>query len=128
MEGAVPVVLVVDDDAAVRRFLVRALMLRGLRVRDFESGAELLAYAAECTEPVGLLVSDLRMPGFTGFEVASAARRRWPALPVLLVSGSHSETDGTITEPGPTRFMAKPFAYADLLWHVDTLLGEAGAH
>jgi DNA-binding NtrC family response regulator len=126
MDEAVPVVLVVEDNPSVRRFFVRALMLRGLRVRDFESGPEVLAYVAESTEPVQLLVTDVVLPGMNGFDVASAVRRRWPALPVLIVSGSHRLVDGQITEPGPTRFMAKPFAYADLLWHVDTLLSDAG--
>ncbi len=126
MHDAVPVVLVVEDNPAVRRFLVRALMLRGLRVRDFESGAEVMAYAGEATETVCLLVTDVVMPGMNGFAVASALRRRWPGLPVLLISGSHRLSDGILTEGGPTRHLAKPFAYADLLWHVDTLLGDAG--
>jgi CheY-like chemotaxis protein len=128
MDDAVPVVLVVEDNASVRRFLVRALMLRGLRVRDFESGAEVLAYAAEATERVRLLVTDIVMPGMHGFDVASALRRRWPELPVLLLSGSHRPSDGTITETGPTRYLAKPFAYADLLWQVDALLDASGDH
>lgn len=126
MDDAVPVVLVVDDNASVRRFLVRALMLRGLRVRDFESGAEVLAYAADATEPVQLLITDIVMPGMYGYEVASAVRRRWPELPVLLLSGSHRASDGLITEAGPTRYLAKPFAYADLLEQLDTLLGASG--
>ena len=128
MDDAVPVVLVVDDDPAVRRFLVRALILRGLRVRDFESGPEVLAYASEASETVRLLITDVVMAGMDGFEVASALRRRWTGLPVLLVSGSHRLSDGVITEAGPTRFMAKPFAYADLLWQVETLLGGASGH
>ncbi len=125
MDDAIPVVLVVDDNPAVRRFLVRALMLRGLRVRDFESGAEVLAYAAEAPEVPRLLVTDVRMPGMNGFEVASALRRRWPGLPVLVVSASHRLSDGRIPESGPIRLLAKPFAYADLLWHVETLLADA---
>jgi DNA-binding NtrC family response regulator len=128
MDDAVPVVLVVEDNPSVRRFLVRALMLRGLRVRDFESGAEVQAYAAECTEPVRLLVTDVVMPGMSGFDVADLMRRRWPGLPVLLISGSHRLKDGRLTEPGHTRMLAKPFAYADLLRQVDDLLGAPGEH
>lgn len=127
MQDAVPVVLVVEDNPAVRRFLIRALMLRGVRVRDFESGAEVLAYAAEATEPPSLLVTDVVMPSMDGFAVVSALRRQWPALPALLISGSHTLGDGVIPEPGPTRHLAKPFAYGDLLWSVDVLLGESGA-
>jgi two-component system KDP operon response regulator KdpE len=128
MHDATPVVLVVEDNPAVRRFLVRALKLRGLRVRDFASGAEVLAYAAEATEPARLLITDVVMPGMDGFAVTSALRRRWPALPVLVVSGSHLLSDGTVTEAGPTRYLHKPFAYGDLLQVVEALLGEAGAH
>jgi len=126
MREAVPVVLVVEDDPAVRRFLVRALMLRGLRVRDFESGAEVLAYAAEATEAVRLLVTDVVMPGLSGFRVVNALRQRWPALPVLMLSGSHRLADGTISEHGPTQMLAKPFTFAVFLRQVDQLLGESG--
>jgi CheY-like chemotaxis protein len=123
MDDMTPVVLVVDDNASVRRFLVRALLLRGLHVRDFDSGAEVLAYAAESTARVRLLVTDIVMPGMHGFDVASALRRRWPELPVLLLSGSHRPSDGILTESGPTRYLAKPFAYHDFLWQIDALLG-----
>jgi CheY-like chemotaxis protein len=126
MDDAARVVLVVEDNPAVRRFLVRALMLRGLRVRDFASGTVALAYASEATEEAHLLITDVVMPGMDGFAVATAMRRRWPALPVLLISGSHRLSDGTIAETGPTRHLAKPFAYGELLWLVDTLLGEPG--
>jgi len=126
MDDMVPLVLVVDDDAAVRRFLARALTLRGLRVRDFGSGAEVLAYAAEAADEVRLLVTDVVMPGQSGFDVVNALRRRWPALPVLMLSGSHRLEDGRISEPGPTQMLAKPFAYVDFQWRVGELLGQPG--
>jgi CheY-like chemotaxis protein len=124
MDEAVPTVLVVEDDAMVRRILVRALILRGLCVRDFESGPEALAYAAESTDTVRLLVTDVVMPRMNGFEVTSALRRRWPALPTLIVSASHELSDGAIPEAGPTRFLAKPFTYVQLIAEVDVLLAE----
>ena len=117
------VVLVVEDDAAVRRFLVRALQLHGLRVRDFASGPELEAYAAESHDEVRLLVTDLRLPGPSGELVALAARQRWPGLPVLFVSGTHEPVPAPDPSGGPWRFLAKPFEYAGLLRAVDELLG-----
>jgi two-component system response regulator FlrC len=128
MEQAAPVVLLVEDNPAVRQRMVNMLVERGLPVRDFDSGAALLAYAAESTEAVGLLVTDVEMPGMDGFEVASSARRRWPSLPVLVMSAAHRLSRDAIAEVGPTLLMDKPLDYADLVCHVDVLLSNKTRH
>ncbi len=77
-------VLVVDDDQAVRDALKFALELDGLKVDTCDSGAELLRHPrlpdARC------LVLDYQMPGMNGFAVMSELRRRNVTLPVILIT------------------------------------------
>ncbi len=77
-------VLVVDDDQAVRDALKFALELDGLTVDTCDSGAELLRHPrlpnARC------LILDYQMPGMNGFAVMSELRRRNVTLPVILIT------------------------------------------
>lgn len=77
-------VLVVDDDQAVRDALKFALELDGLKVDTCDSGAELLRHPhlpnACC------LVLDYQMPGMNGFAVMSELRRRNVTLPIILIT------------------------------------------
>jgi hypothetical protein len=80
-------ILVVDDDKAVRGFLVAVARGLGHRVIEAADGAEALAALAAMPE-IELLFSDVAMPnGMTGYELAAAARRERPGLKILLTSG-----------------------------------------
>jgi two-component system cell cycle sensor histidine kinase/response regulator CckA len=70
-----------------------------------------------------LLVSDVAMPGADGVELARRLRRRWPALPVLLLSGyAEALLDRDLAGEG-FRYLAKPFGPAELLQGVAAALG-----
>lgn len=84
-------VLVVDDDATVRRCLNR--QLRRVRCRVLQAGDAEEALSILDAEPVGVLVTDLRMSGLGGNELIRAARRRRPGLRAIVVSGSPEEAD-----------------------------------
>ena len=77
-------VLIVDDDQAVREALKFALELDGLAVDTCDSGAELLNHPrlpqARC------LVLDYQMPGMNGFAVMNELKRRNVTLPVILIT------------------------------------------
>jgi two-component system, LuxR family, response regulator FixJ len=77
-------VLVVDDDAAVRESLKFALEMEGLDVRIYESSTDLLAelILPEC----GCLVVDYNMPGIDGVELVAKLRERHCYYPVILVT------------------------------------------
>ena len=103
-------ILLVDDEASVRRLLKQVLVRAGFRVVDCRSGAEALA-AVERTEIVpDLLVTDLIMPGLGGRELWERVRRRRPDLPVVYLSG---DTDASTIKNGATSphesFLPKPF-------------------
>jgi two-component system C4-dicarboxylate transport response regulator DctD len=112
------VVLLVDDEDVVRRITARILAGAGFRVleaHDGEQAATLLATLG--TNAVGLVVSDIRMPGMSGIELAAMVSERWPTVPVLLVSGQGGPPAGY-----PVPFLPKPFLPERLLAAVHDLL------
>ena len=123
--GAVPTVLVAEDHEQVRDLMVAALKAAGYRVLAAADADEALAVAA--TEPghIDLLLSDVVMPGRSGFELAAALTATRPGTPALLMSG-YAET--TVLperdEHGvEVEFLGKPFAPAQLVAAVERLVG-----
>ena len=86
MSAGSHLVLVVDDDLAVRESLKFALELEGLEVHVCASGADLLAHPhlmrTDC------LVLDYHMPGMDGFAVLNALKARDSRVPVILITGN----------------------------------------
>lgn len=97
-------ILVVDDEDDLRRLLCRALRQDGYRVFEAGNGEDALDVAARHGKDLRLLVTDLRMPGMNGRELAERLTQEWPGLPVLYISG-FSEV---APEPG-VPFLRKPF-------------------
>jgi len=76
-------ILLAEDDAAMRRLLGRILTESGHDVTAVEDG---LAAMARLERPFDLLITDLRMPGADGMQVLEFSRRRWPAMPVIVIT------------------------------------------
>ncbi|MFB9972042.1 ATP-binding protein [Pseudoroseomonas cervicalis] len=107
-------VLLVEDEAPLRRLAERALARDGWEVmaaEDAESALELLEGAAA---PPALLVSDVVMPGMDGVALAARVRERLPGLPVLLVSGYAPSMVEHGLSGGAMQFLAKPYRPAEL--------------
>ncbi len=85
--------LVIDDDDAVRRLLVDFLKVLGWETDDASDGVEGLARFDSATHT--LIVTDIRMPGVSGWEVVRAIRKLSPRVPIVVVSGAD------ITPPEP---------------------------
>jgi CheY-like chemotaxis protein len=79
-------VLIVDDEAEALGTLAEMLEAQGHRVTSATSGHEALAHL-ERGAAIDLVLTDLGMPEMNGLEMASALRRRWPGIPVVLVTG-----------------------------------------
>ena len=118
-------VLVVDDDAAIRNVTHRVLASAGYRVLTAADGQEALAFLGDPERTVGLVLTDIVMPGMTGEAFATRAHALRPGLPVLFMSGyeRHGAAEGW---PGPgTHVIAKPFTRAALLARVTQALADS---
>ncbi|GAA1173235.1 two-component system response regulator PrrA [Kitasatospora gansuensis] len=114
-------VLVVDDDAAIRRSLERGLRLSGFTVRTAESGAEALRLLAEAAADV--LVLDVSMPGRSGTEVCRGLREQGDETPVLMLSALDELADRvTGLQAGADDYLVKPFALEELVLRLRALL------
>lgn len=116
-------VLVVEDNAPLRRVMARQLADLGYAVREADSADAALAALAEA--PARLVFSDVTMPGpLDGFELAQVVAARWPGTAVLLTSGfAQSRAAGG----RPTvRLLAKPYRRADLAEAVRSALDGVG--
>jgi two-component system cell cycle sensor histidine kinase/response regulator CckA len=80
-------ILVVEDQAEVRRFMAGALMRAGYNVLEAASGEHAKQILNDHTSPIHLLVTDMVMPGSNGREVARAARSARPDIGVIFTSG-----------------------------------------
>ncbi|WP_246697023.1 response regulator [Methylobacterium planeticum] len=112
--GAKPAILVVDDDSAVREITVTMLREAGYAIR--EAGSGLAAIKALDGDPCfDLVVLDFAMPGMNGAEAADEIRERWPALPILFVTG-YADTTALVKvgAVGEERIVQKPFRDGEL--------------
>ncbi|MBY0491719.1 MAG: response regulator [Gemmatimonadaceae bacterium] len=121
--GGTERLLLVEDDPSVAEVARRLLTRAGYTVRVLRD-AESALMALE-GESFDLLLSDVVMPGMSGAALAQEARRRHPALRVLLMSG-YPDDDLVAHEIArqEVSFLAKPFSQASLLSTVRTLLDD----
>ena len=103
-------ILVADDEAALRKLLSKVLRDHGYFVLEAGNGADALRHATECHGGIDLLLTDIVMPDMDGVELAAAVQDRYPAVPVLYMTGySVSGLD-----PG-CHCLEKPFSIPALL-------------
>jgi PAS domain S-box-containing protein len=119
-------VLVVEDEPAVRSFSVDALLELGYTVIDAGSAAEALALLDDHPD-VALLFTDVVMPDQNGRRLAEEARRRRPDLPVLFTTGysRNAIVHNGVLDPG-VQMIGKPFTVAELGQRVRQVLDAAG--
>ena len=119
-----PRILVIDDDSNVRTVVRKVLQRLGHDVTEVERVSEGLSALDEGSYDV--LITDLHLPGAGGMTAVAHARRHFPHVKVLLVSGSigpdaHPEGEGL----EPDMVLAKPFDVFELGQAVDAVLGVA---
>jgi len=111
----------VDDDAAVRGTLARLLASGGYAVREYASGAELLAAADDLDG--GMVLLDVDMPEPDGFAVTRKLAERAIDVPVVMMTGGGDLTLLAL-RAGVAQFMQKPFGRNELLSVLDALSGR----
>jgi CheY-like chemotaxis protein len=105
------VILLVDDDVETRETVALMLEALGYQVLQAGSGAAALGVAEHVPGRIDLLLTDVRMPGMTGVELARQLSAQFPEIPVLFASGyaagALAEREGLA--PGTT-LLSKPFS------------------
>jgi two-component system, LuxR family, response regulator DctR len=109
-----PVVVVVEDEQAVRESICYLLASHEIATTDFASGPALLAALHPTWR--GCILSDVRMPGMSGLELFDALKGRGSRLPVILLTG-HGDVPMAVSalKNGVRDFVEKPFNADDLV-------------
>jgi two-component system KDP operon response regulator KdpE len=108
-----PLILVVDDEPQIRRFLKPSLAAQGYEMLEAENGETALRLAAE-RRPDAIIL-DLGLPDRDGVDVVRALRE-WSEIPVLVLSVRNGEADKIAAlDAGADDYVEKPFAMGELL-------------
>jgi CheY-like chemotaxis protein len=114
-------ILIIDDEASIRRLLVRVLRKAGHTVHEARNGEEGLEVFHQVHPE--LVITDIVMPDMEGIEVIRKLRQDAPTVPILAISGSGTPLYlRAATGLGATAALAKPFDVAELLAVVGQLL------
>jgi two-component system KDP operon response regulator KdpE len=122
---AAPLVLVVEDEEQILKFLRAALDSHGYRYAEARNGEEALRQAATRSPDVVLL--DLGLPDIDGLEVTRRLRE-WSAVPIVVLSARGRERDKVAAlDLGADDYVTKPFGVGELLARVRAALRRAAA-
>jgi DNA-binding NtrC family response regulator len=122
-------VLLVDDDPLMRGLLAEWLGQAGYRVRQADNGASALQMLY--SQPAGMLVTDMDMPGRDGGQLLAEVLRKWPGMPVIAISGGTRDGKAnwaaSAIKLGAAKTLDKPFDQEQLLSAVKEILATGPA-
>jgi two-component system KDP operon response regulator KdpE len=118
-----PVIVLIEDEAQIRRFLRATLTGQGYRLFETTTGADGLVEVASRQPDV--VVVDLGLPDMDGLEVIRRLRE-WTAVPVIVLSARGQERDKvTALDAGADDYVSKPFSAGELLARIRVALRHA---
>src|SRR5918911_3707466 len=108
-----PLVLVIEDEPQIRRFLRATLSAHGYHLVEAATGQEGLMHAA--THQPEIVILDLGLPDLDGLEVTRRLRE-WTTMPIIVLSARGQEADKvTALDAGADDYLTKPFSVGELL-------------
>ena len=114
-------ILVIEDDAAIRRGVIDALQIAGYETLEAANGEDGCAAALE--RDYDLLLLDLVLPGLDGLEILRRVRKARATMPVIILTARGAETDRIVGfRRGADDYVIKPFSMRELLARVDAVL------
>ncbi len=119
--------LLVEDEAPVRKLAARALERAGYDVLACDCAQAALEQSADLDDGLGGVVSDVVMPGMDGPALVRALRLRIPSLPAVLISGYADAQARQALSDEQIVFLAKPFAMAELAAAVEAAANPLGS-
>ena len=108
-------ILVVDDEAAVRNVIQRTLDKHGYQVVTAAEGSEAMAFFAQHRAEIKAVITDLMMPGMDGSALIRALRHLEPRLPILGMTGMGEQADIKAIQSLGLPVLLKPFVRGELL-------------
>jgi CheY-like chemotaxis protein len=119
-------ILLVEDEAFVRRVTAEVLEAAGYRLLLAENAAEAIKVCGQGAIPLHLLLTDVVLPGKNGRELARECRAFYPWIRVLLISGYAEQLAWPETVGDGHEYLAKPFSTYTLLRKVREVLEGTG--
>jgi CheY-like chemotaxis protein len=120
MEPRETVILLAEDDAAVRNLVALMLSREGYAVLAANDGQEALDICRQHKDSIHLLLTDVTMPRMTGVELAEQVQKKRSEIKILIMSGETAET--VLNQNSLDAFLQKPFMPPTLLKCVQRLL------
>ncbi len=115
-----PLVLVIEDDPPIRRFLRASLSSHDCEVAEATTGKEALMLATQ--QPPDLVILDLGLPDMDGLEIIRRLRD-WTSVPIIIVSARGQEKDKVAAlDAGADDYLTKPFGAGELLARIRVAL------
>ena len=117
-------ILLVEDEMAIRKITREFLETSGYRVLEACNGAEALELCEHHRGNLHMVMTDVRMPGMSGPQLAERLSTQCPDMKVLFVSGANEVASSRcVGSSPPSSFLQKPFTFEELTARVREMLG-----